>query len=48
VVSNPALESALPTKVNFTQKEWAAFGIAHLQKTTSQNLLRRINLVMNE
>ena len=26
VVSNPAL----PTKVNFTQKEWAAFGIAHL------------------
>jgi hypothetical protein len=27
VVSNPALESALPTKVNFTQKEWAAFGI---------------------
>ena len=29
VVSNPALESALPTKVNFTQKEWAAFGIAH-------------------
>ena len=31
VVSNPALESALPTRVNFTQKEWAAFGIAHLQ-----------------
>jgi len=30
-VSNPALENALPTKVNFTQKEWAAFGIAHLQ-----------------
>ena len=30
-VTNPALESALPTKVNFTQKEWAAFGIAHLQ-----------------
>jgi len=29
-VSNLALESALPTKVNFTQKEWAAFGIAHL------------------
>jgi len=30
MVSNPALGSALPTKVNFTQKEWAAFGIAHL------------------
>ena len=37
LVSNLALESALPTKVNFTQKhaeftqkEWAAFGIAHL------------------
>ena len=29
-VTDPALESALPTKVNFTQKEWAAFGIAHL------------------
>jgi len=29
-VSNPALESALPTKVNFTQKEWVAFGSAHL------------------
>jgi len=29
-VKNSALESALPTKVNFTQKEWAAFGIAHL------------------
>ena len=29
-MSNLALESALPTKVNFTQKEWAAFGIAHL------------------
>jgi len=29
-VTNPALESALPTQVNFTQKEWAAFGIAHL------------------
>jgi len=30
-VTNPALESALPTKVNYlTQKEWAAFGIAHL------------------
>jgi len=27
---NPALESALPTKVNFTQKEWAAVGITHL------------------
>jgi len=30
LVSNPALESALPTKVNFTQKEWTVFGIAHL------------------
>jgi len=30
LVSNTALESALPTKVNFTQKEWAAVGIAHL------------------
>ena len=30
MVTNSALESALPTKVNFTQKEWAAFGIAHL------------------
>jgi len=29
-VTNPALESALPTKVNYMQKEWAAFGIAHL------------------
>jgi len=27
---NPALESALPTKVNFTHKEWAAFSISHL------------------
>jgi len=30
LVTNPALQSALPTQVNFTQKEWAAFGIAHL------------------
>jgi len=29
-VSNPELESTLPTKVNFTQEEWAAFGIARL------------------
>jgi len=29
-VTNPALQSALPTKVNFMQEEWAAFGIAHL------------------
>jgi len=29
-VTNPALESAPPTKVNFTLNEWAAFGIAHL------------------
>jgi len=28
--SNPALESALATKVNFTEKEWAAFGITRL------------------
>ena len=29
---NPAaaLESALPNEVNFAQKEWTAFGIAHL------------------
>jgi len=27
---NPALESALRTKVNFTNKEWAAFSISHL------------------
>jgi len=30
LVLNPALESALPTKVNSMQKEWAAFGISHL------------------
>jgi len=30
LVTNPALESALPTKMNFTQKEKAAFGIACL------------------
>jgi len=24
------LQGALPTKVNFTQKEWSAFGITHL------------------
>jgi len=30
-VSNPALESNLPTQVNFTQVEWAAFGTAHLR-----------------
>jgi len=29
-VKNPALESALPTQVDFMQKEWAAFRIAHL------------------
>jgi len=29
-VTNPALTSALPTKLNCMQKEWAAFGIAHL------------------
>ena len=29
-LKNPALESTLPTNENFTQKEWAAFGIAHL------------------
>jgi len=29
-VTTPALESALPTQVNFTQKELAAFCIAHL------------------
>ena len=29
-VSNPELESTLPTKVNFMKEEWAAFGIAHL------------------
>jgi len=29
-VTSPAMESALPTKVNSTPKELAAFGIAHL------------------
>jgi len=33
-VSNPALESNLPTKVDFKkstlEEEWATFGIAHL------------------
>ena len=29
-VTNPALESALPNHVDFTQKERTAFGIAHL------------------
>jgi len=29
LVTNSALKSALPNKVNFTQKESAAFGIAH-------------------
>ena len=45
MVSNPALESALPTKVNFTQKEleWAAFGIAHLQ--FDDYMMSKINFV---
>jgi len=30
LLSNPVLETTLPTNVNFTQKEQAAFGIAHL------------------
>jgi hypothetical protein len=30
LVSNPALKITLSTKVNFTQKKWAAIGIAHL------------------
>jgi len=30
LVLNPSLVNALPTKVNFMQQEWAAFGISHL------------------
>jgi len=30
LVLNPALDSVLPNKMNFTQKEWAAFSMSHL------------------
>jgi len=43
-VTNPALESALPTQVNFTQKEWAAFGIAHLH--CNDYIMSKINEVV--
>jgi len=42
---NPALESALPTQVNFTQKEWAAFGIAHLH--CDDYIMSKINDVIH-
>ena len=41
LVSNPSLESALPTKMNFTLKECAAFGIAHLH--FDDNITSKIN-----
>jgi len=44
-VTNPALESALPTQVNFTQKEWAAFGIAHLH--CDEYIMSKINDVVH-
>ena len=44
-MSNPALESALPTRVNFTQKEWAAFGIAHLHR--DDYIMSKINDVVH-
>jgi len=44
-VTNPALESALPTQVNFTQKEWAAFGIAHLH--CDDYIMSKINDVVH-
>ena len=43
-MTNPALESALPTQVNFTQKEWAAFGIAHLHY--NDYIMSKINNVV--
>jgi len=44
-VANPALESALPTQVNFTQKEWAAFSIAHLH--CNNYIMSKINDVVH-
>ena len=44
-VTNPALESALPTQVNYTQKEWAAFGIAHLH--CDDYIMSKINDVVH-
>jgi len=44
-VTNPALESALPTQVNFTQNEWAAFGIAHLHR--DDYIMSKINDVVH-
>ena len=44
-VTNPALESALPTQVNFMQKEWAAFGIAHLH--CNDYIISKINNVVH-
>ena len=43
--TNPALESALPTQVNFTQKEWAAFVIAHLH--CDDYIMAKINDVIH-
>jgi len=42
-VTTPALESALPTKVNFTQKEWTAFGIAHSGLHFDDYIMSKIN-----
>jgi len=44
-VTNPALESALPTQVNFTQKERAAFGIAQLH--CDDSIMLKINDVVH-
>jgi len=44
-VTNPALESALPTQVNFTQKKWVAFGIAHLHR--DDYIMSKINDVVH-
>jgi len=43
LVSNSALESALPTKVTFTQKEWAAFSIAQLH--FDEYIMSKINYI---
>jgi len=39
------LESALPTQVNFMQKEWAAFGIANLH--CNDYIMSKINNVVH-
>ena len=44
-VTIPALESALPTQVNFMQKEWAAFSIAHLH--CDDYIMSKINDVVH-